>query len=87
MSDQHNFLIGLLVIVIIIYIFYYLVYQNFSVYTSGSLQRYASIFSSTDQRPGSIPANAFNSPLNNPAANSEKELFTKLHGAHPVLNM
>lgn len=72
-----------IIIILVLYVLYKWYYQNFSIYTSGSLQRYASVLSSTNQRPGSISSGAFSSIINNPL--SEKELFTKLHGN--ILNM
>ena len=51
---------ALIIAVIVIAIFYVLFKQNFTVYTSGATQRYASEFSSTSQGPEILSKLAFN---------------------------
>jgi hypothetical protein len=51
--QQLNYLIGTIVVLVILYIFYVKWgAQAFGVYTSGSTQRYMSELTSTNERPG-----------------------------------
>ncbi len=61
-----------IIIFLVLGIIYITQRQNFDVYTSGSLQRYASEFTGTNQSPQIYTKLAFNSPLND---NLESELF------------
>jgi len=61
---QHNYQIVLVTAAIfVIYLIYLKNTQDFSVYTSGATQRYATEFTSTNQRAGSAEQAAFG-PLN-----------------------
>lgn len=62
-----------IIIFLVLGIIYITQKQNFSAYTSGALQRYASEFTGTNQSPQIYTQIAFSSP---PKNNLESELFT-----------